>query len=314
MRGGAASSGGTLVWVSRDGEATHLEADHQPGQYASPRVSPDGSRVAVSLAEDPGGGGGLSDLWVFDLTRGTRSRITFEGNNRFFPVWTHDGTRLTWADGITSANRLVWAPADGSGPVSTLLEKAGPQFPTDWSPDGQVLAFYESHPETQRDLWVLPMSGNQTPELFLRTPFQERAATFSPDGRWLAYVSNKSGQDEVYVRPYPGPGEEHVISTRGGKEPVWSPDGHELFYRRADEMMVVAVDTAEMFHAGPPTVMFVGRYDLDNSAGGLGGVPNYDVAPDGQRFVMVKETTADPPQLIVVLNWHQELKARVPVP
>ena len=308
----------TLVWVDREGREEPLGDAWQPDQYFYPRFSPDGTRVAVAVSENVGNVGADTDLWVLDLARGSRSRITFGGNNRFFPVWSPDGSRLVFADGPGTPNLLLSAPADGSGQVETLLDREERQFPTSWVSEGNMMALYiDRAGETARDLAVLPMDGDGTPVPFLTTPFQERAGAFSPDGQWMAYVSDESGQDEVYVRPYPGPGQEHVISTNGGEEPVWSPDGRELFFRNQDEVLVVTVDTTESFRATPPERLFVGTYDLDNSGGGAGGIPNYDIAPNGQRFLMLRpevESEQDTRQINVVLNWFEELKARVPIP
>ena len=196
---------------------------------------------------------------MFDLDRGSRSPITSGGNNRFFPVWTPSGDSLTFAGGIANPNTIFLAPSDGSGGRVPLLELPGLQYPTSWSPDGQTLAYYEAHPETLRNLWTFTVGGD--PQPFLITPFQERAAAFSPDGRRLAFVSDKSGVDEIYVKPFPpGPGREVTISTGGGKEPVWSRDGSELFYRTADDLMVVTVDLGATFGAGTPRPLFADPY------------------------------------------------------
>jgi len=160
------------------------------------------------------------------------------------------------------------------------------------------------------------MDGDLTPELFLATAFQERGASFSPDGQWIAYVSNESGRDEVYVRPYPGPGGQVIISTGGGTEVVWGPDGSELFYRNGDQVMVVAVTTGLTFSAETPAPLFSAPYPLDTA--GAGGTPNYDISPDGDQFIFVEQNSSiggeGSAQIHIVLNWHQELTTRVPVP
>ena len=306
----------SLVWVDRDGREEPLGDTWQQDQYITPRFSPDGMRVAVAVAENADTNGNPADLWVLDLTRGSCSRITFGGNNRFFPVWSPDGTQLAFSDGTGGTNRLLVASADGSGQVETLLDRDERQFPTAWAPDGSALAIYTDRSETARDIAVLPVDGDQTPVPFVATPFQERAGTFSPDGRWLAYVSDEAGQNDVYVRPCPGPGQETTVSISGGVEPVWSADGSELFYRNRDQMLAVAVDAGESFRASVPELLFEGPYALDISGGG-GGVSNYDVAPDG-RFLMIKRVGQGgddaSPEITVVLNWFEELNTRVPVP
>jgi Tol biopolymer transport system component len=286
-----------------------------------PRFSPDGSRVAygVSNAADLAGD---SDEWVVDVARGARTRVTFSANNRFYPIWTRDGLRLTFADGSTGNNRVLSAPADGSGGARTLLDLGPRRFPTSWSPDGRVLALYGSKDEStnNRDLWMLRVDdGKPTQTPFVETPFEERGAIFSPSGKWVAYVSDKSGQNDVFARAFPGPGAEVTISVGGGQEPAWGPSGRELFYRHDGKLLVVRIDeTATALTVGPPVRVFDDPYVLD-LGGAAGGMANYDVSPDGKRFVMVEEQksasgrSGEPVRLHVVLNWLEEVKARVPI-
>jgi dipeptidyl aminopeptidase/acylaminoacyl peptidase len=199
----------------------------------------------------------------------------------------------------------VWTSADGTGEIEPLLKRER-AFPHSWSPDGQVLAYYELTPDG-RDIWMLPLNGDPSP--FLVTPANERSPAFSPDGRWIAYVSDESGRDEVYVQPYAGLGGEWTISTDGGREPVWSRDGKELFYRNGQQMMVVDVELEPTFGASEPRMLFVESYEMHF---GGSGSQFYDVARDGQHFVMVRaEQEAVPSQLHVVVNWFEELKGLV---
>lgn len=311
--GGAPMDGSdrVLMFVDRDGQTEPLTAI--PGGYAYPRLSPDGSQVGVVIADDVQVLGSNADLWVHEIERGTRTRLTSTGTNRYFPAWTPDGEAIAFGAQRTGSDGydLYHASAHGDGPAQPLLSREHGQFPTSWSPDGKTLAFYESHPDTLRDLWVWHVGDGTKPEPLLATPFQERAPTFSPDGRWLAYVSDASGRDEVYVLPVERPHTAVTVSTTGGTEPVWSDDGDELFYRNHDEMMAVTVKTTSIFEAGVPRVLFTGDYDVDLSGGGLGGVANFDVTSDGQRFVMVAgsvDTTHDGPvQLVLVHNWFRDL-------
>jgi Tol biopolymer transport system component len=184
------------------------------------------------------------------------------------------------------------------------------QSPSSWSPDGQALAFLQISPKTGFDIWVLRMSEHKA-QPFLQTSFTESAPTFSPDGRWLAYVSDESGRNEIYVRPYPGPGGKYQISTEGGTEPLWNPKGGELFYRQGDKMMAVEVTTQPNFSAAKARMLFEGQYlHLPTPQ----TFPDYDVSRDGQRFLMLK--AADQAQALtqinVVLNWTEELKRLVP--
>jgi Tol biopolymer transport system component len=220
---------------------------------------------------------------------------------------------------------LFWQRADGSGGRERLTTSENLNIPGSWSPDGHLLAFAEVNPATGYDIWILRMgepsaSSGQVPSTgsgqapkaqpFLQTPFNEGVPVFSPDGRWLVYVSDESGRFEIYVQPYPGPGGKWQISTEGGTEPVWNRNGRELFYRSGDKMMAVDISTQPSFAAGKPKVLFTGQY-LPTP----GTLSNYDVSPDGQRFLMIKpgeSTEAPPTQINVVLNWFEELKRRVP--
>ena len=283
----------TLVWVDRQGAVEPLALPLR--RYFDPRLSPDGQRLAVQI-------GSLinSDIWIHHIPRGTLTRLTFEGND-VDPLWTPDGERVAFSsDRAGGPTNLFWKPADGSGPVEQLTESERYQrYPSSCSPDGQVLAFSEFHPSTDWDIWVLPLQGERKPRPFLQTQFRKGEAVFSPDGHWLAYISDESGRNEVYVRPYPGPGGKRQISTEGGDEPVWAKNRRELFYRNGDKMMAVDIVTEPQFSAAKPRLLFEGRYG------------SYDIAPDGQRFLMESERE-EATQINVVLNWFEELKRLVP--
>jgi Tol biopolymer transport system component len=204
---------------------------------------------------------------------------------------------------------IFWQLADGSGGLEQLVTSDYTQAANSWSPDAQLLAFIEINPTTGYDIWVLRLSDRKA-QPFLRTPFNESAPQFSPDGHWLAYTSDESGHYEVYVQPYPGPGGKWQISTEGGTEPVWNHNGRELFYRNGNKMMAVDIATQPSFTAGKSRPLFEGPYVPTPVT-----FPNYDVSPDGQRFLMLKPTEqaqAPPTQIIVVQNWFEELKQKVP--
>ena len=177
------------------------------------------------------------------------------------------------------------------------------RLPGSFSPDGKILAFQEHSPDTGIDLWILPIEGDRQPVIWLKTKFNEWGPTLSHDGKWVAYTSDESGQYEVYVRPYPGPGERHQISTAGGEEVLWSHDGRSLYYRDGPRWFAVVVEMQPEFRVGATKTMFEGPF---LNVPGL----SYDVAPDGQHFVMIEENQKQPPttQLNVVLNWFLELK------
>jgi serine/threonine protein kinase/Tol biopolymer transport system component len=301
VSGGVKSAQSQLVWVNRNGTEQPLAAPAHP--YSMPRVSPDGRRVAVALQDQD------SQTWLYDFSRKTLTKFTFEGSVNISPVWTPDGKRLAFNSDKGGAANIFWQLADGSGGLERLTTSEYLQAPTSWSGDGQLLAFHEINPDTQRDIWVLRMSDRKS-QPFLRTPFDEAGPQFSRDGRWLAYISNESGRYEIYVQAYPGPGGKYQISTEGGTEPLWNPNGRELFYRSGDKMMAVDIATQPSFTAGAPRMLFERPYEPAPFP-----IANYDVSQDGQRFLMLKsveQSEAAPTQINVVLNWFEELKQKVP--
>jgi serine/threonine protein kinase len=290
---------GKLTWVDHQGVSKPFAAPAQA--YGQVSLSPDGQRLAVQVT------GATSDVWIYELARGTFTRLTVEGSN-YRPLWTLDSKRIVYYRIISPSQlQLVWQLADGSDSAEVLTTTRHTTTPGSWLPGGKLLAFQENSPETGFDLWTLPMEGDRKPIAWLKTKFNEWGPVFSPDGKWIAYISDESGQYEVYVRPYPGPGGKRQISTGGGEEVLWSRDGHSLYYREGAKFISVAVQTQPDFHADAPKVMFEGPY-LN-----VPGV-SYDVAPDGQHFVMIEENQKQAPttQLNLVLNWFEELKRRVP--
>jgi Tol biopolymer transport system component len=317
VSGDIQSAQNRLVWVSRTGAEQPLAAPMRTYQF--PRISPDGRRVALGIA------GQESQTWLYDFSRETLTRFTFGGSVNQNAVWTPDGKRIAFQSNREGPSNIFWQSADGSGGLEKLNTSEYIQSPISWSPDGQLLAFIEITPTTGYDIWVLRMGdpspgSGQVPSAgsgqvrkaqpFLRTPFLESAPRFSPDGRWLAYVSDESGHREIYVLPYPGPGGKWQISTEGGTEPVWNPKGRELFYRSGAKMMAVEITSQPSLSVGKPKVLFEGLYEPTPAT-----LPYYDVSPDGQRFLMLKpseQAQAAPTQINVVLNWFEELKRRVP--
>jgi serine/threonine-protein kinase len=287
-----------MVWVDRKGKEQAINAP--PRDYSrNPRLSPDGHRVAIPIA-------GV-EIWVYDLERQSLNRLTFEGSaGGEVPSWTPDGKYITFNSGFPL--NLYWQAADGTGKAERLSTSANIQAINSWTPDGQIAAFVEIDPITATDVWIF-RARDRKAEPFLKTPFNEGAPAFSPDGHWLAYSSDESGHTEIYVQPYPGPGGKWQVSTDGGTEPVWNHNSKEMFYRSGNKMMAVDVKLEPSFSAGIPKMLFEGPYVRTP-----GTFPNYDVSPDGQRFLMLKsaEQESAPTQIHVVLNWFDELKRRVP--
>ena len=294
---GVAENDKQIVFVDREGGQEPLAMEEGNYRYR-PRLSADGERLAVSYNPGPG----PSDIWIQELGLGTRTRLTTDGSN-IHPVWTPDGSRVTFASFKSGSFNLYWKLADGSSEAEPLLIREHGQFPLSWSPDGGFLAFVETNPDSGADIWILHRDGDPVSEPFLTTAFNEDSPAFSPDGRWLAYESDETGRYEVYVQPYP-PGRRWAISTNGGREPVWSPNRNELFYRDGDSMMVVAIETDPVFTSGVPRFLFQWRFQA--------GLPyHYDVTPDGKQFVMITGDQEPLVELNVVLNWFEELKAKV---
>ena len=298
----------SLVWVDRQGREEPLALPL--AAYAWPRLSPDGTRVAVHIVA-PGG----ADVWTSELARGTLTRVTTNPLRDSSPVWTPDGERVVFrSDREGGRTGLFSKRADGSGPVEDLMiTETGLVNPNpyDWSPDGAtvVFSYQTAEGETGTDVGVLT-TGEETWRPLLETGAFERHPAISPDGAWIAYTSDLTGQEEIYVERFPGLGDWQQISTGSGREPVWSRDGRELFYLSRNDalMMVVPIDTEPTLRAGTAEVLFDWSYQWSG-----GSSLNYDVRPDGQRFLVAKDDASEAASIVVVQNWFEELKRLVPV-
>jgi Tol biopolymer transport system component len=277
--------GRNLVLVNRDGNEQQLLQD-QP--FWLPRFSPDGTRIAF------GGTGGQGDIWMHDLVGGSTSKLTFDGQDNNDPVWHPAGTSLAFSRD-SDVKDLYVLSTEGGNPVPVVAQD-GLQWTTDWSPDGRHLVFTNVDAETEnQDIWVAPVGEDGNPRPFLATPHAEGAGRISPNGRWLAYSSDESGRYEVYVQSFPQPGNKRLISTGGGEDPIWGPTGQELFYWNPQGQLV-----AHQLTAGDDVT--VGRHDVlfDFPDYQFVGNAQYDIHPDGQRFVIVR--TATQGRLIVALD------------
>jgi serine/threonine-protein kinase len=289
----------SLVLVDRQGVERQLTAKLQFPR--APRFSPDGRRILLELQE-----GGNQDIWVYDIEQETMTRLTFEGNNRY-PIWTQDGREFVFSSSNrdrATGREFFRKPADGSGVAELLYEGEGEQWEMEWLPDGESMIIRQTMTGTSgRDIWLVPGQEGDSASSFLVTEFNERSIALSPDGRWLAYVSDESGQEEVYVRPVPGPGGKRQVSIDGGREPAWSPDGGELYYRGDTHLMAAAIQTAPAFSIGVRRELFEHSYvgNVDHS--------NYDVHPETGEYVMIKGSD-EPTELVVTLNWFEELVER----
>jgi Tol biopolymer transport system component len=266
-----------------------------PAAYSNVDVDPTGKRLAVF---EPDGGG---DIWIVDLERETNTRFTFDPGSDGTPVWSPDGAQIAFTSDRNGGVANIYAKASTLiGDERLLFESPNNKLVTDWSPDGRYLLYEETDPKTKNDIWALPLSGDRKPVRLLSTPANEFAAAFSPDGRWIAYASDESGSYHVYVQGFPEPRGKWQVSTgQLGAFPRWSRDGKELFYDGSGELMAVDVSGANSggeFRAGTPRQLFTALRGI--------GVHNFDVSPDGRRFMVVTEglETSSAP-IVVVLNW-----------
>ena len=301
-QGGLAYVGGgggvvtQLRWLDRSG--ADLGTVGEPGDYLNPVVSPDETKVAVERDRD---------VWILDVARGTEQRFTFDPAPDRLPIWSPDGSRIvfnSFRDG--RPGDLYEKAATGTGQAQLLLESDYNTGPIDWSTDGEFVSYNEPHPETSLDLWLLPMSGDRQPTSFLQTPFVEAVGMFSPDGRWMAYDSNESGEFQVYVQRVPPSGGKWQMSPTGGAFPRWRGDGRELYYvSLANDLMAVDVEgEGDTLDVGIPQRLF----QLASDPTFLQRNP-FDVTADGQRFLvnaLVEESLSTP--ITWVLNWPAELE------
>jgi eukaryotic-like serine/threonine-protein kinase len=301
-----------MVWVDREGREEPIKAP--PRGYFYPRVAPDGTRVALYTFDQE------YDIWLWDLARATLTRVTSDPGQDTFPVWTPDSRRLIFGSERSGARNLFEQVADGTGAIERLTESPNLQNPTTISPDGARLVFTETMPRTGDDVMMLPLSGERRAVALIQTPFAERNGEVSPDGRWIAYEANDSGQFEIYVRPFPNVIEGRwQVSSGGGTRPLWARNGQELFFLAlTGALMRVGVERGTSWAATAPVQLFEGLYTTGTLRARLGR--SYDVSPDGKRFLMSKpgaeagtDGTAALTSIVVVQNWQEELKRLAPM-
>ena len=297
---GSSSLGALLVWYDRSGK--QLEPLTTGAYFLQPQFSPDGKLVSY-YAQDPQSGNG--DIWMYDLTRKVPTRFTFDAAIDVAGVWTPDASRIFFASNRKGLFDLYAKPASGVGNEELLFEAPGDKFTNDVTPDGRFLLFSHYNPKSKTDLWILPLSGDAKPLLYLQSPFDEAGGQFSPNGRWVAYTSDESGRDEIYIAPFPNPTGKLQVSTGGGSRPRWRRDGKELFFLTADgRIMCVAVKEKDALpEIGLPQPLFQTR------SGNLLGA-RYAVTPDGQRFLVNTLPEGSSAPLTLVVNWLASLQKK----
>jgi serine/threonine-protein kinase len=296
--------------VDRRGKEEPISA--APYDYRAPRISPDGKKLALTIFKDQ-----KSDIWIWDLERETTTRLTLNEASRS-PLWTLDGRRIAFLSGDSNNAAVYWKAANGTGEDEKLGSAPDRGLePWSWSSDGKTLVVEAQLEGFQYDIGSLSMEGGHKWTSLLHGKYAEGQPKISPDGRWMAYVSAESGRMEVYVRPFPEVNKDKwQVSSNGGHGPRWSREGRELFYRNGDSVIAVAVQTEPTFKCGKPVPLFQGTYVGFH----LGTGTEWDISPDGKRFLMIKEVesaskpaAAEVPRKInIVLNWFEELKQRVP--
>jgi Tol biopolymer transport system component len=296
----------SLVWVDRQGKAETIAPFKAP--FIAPRLSPDGQRIAYSTV------GMERNAWIFDLNRGTATRLTSEGLAAWV-IWTPDGQRVVFGWHKTLVRNIYWQPVDGSSPMERLTQSEYNQSPGSWSPDGKTLAFVEENPEGGYDIHLLNVR-NRSVTPYLNSRFVKWYPDISPDGRWMAYASNESGRFEIYVQPFPAGGGKYQISDKGGVQPLWARNGKQLFYRsgaagtQLNQVWSVDVQTESGFSASKPKLVF------EQPGYGNGSpIRCWDISPDGERFLMVKLEERKPQpltELVLVQNWFEELRRLAP--
>jgi hypothetical protein len=286
-----------VVWVDRAGQVEPLI--ETPRAFLNLDLSPDGRVLAFYID------GGIGSVWLYEIERETLTRWTSEWDHGN-PLWAPNSREIAFGPVRPNAFHLYKQAVHGDGNAELLLTMEDYMAPTSWSPDGAVLLLEARGVETGMDVWMLSLSDDRKPEPLLNERANEGEAAFSPNGKWIAYQSDETGRFEIYVRRFPSGGDKKQASTGGGDYPRWNPNGKELFYASGDEMMTVPVETDSELILGRPTMLFEKRRNPD--------LPNYAVTPDGQRFIFIDDSVAEPAptHLVLVQNFGEELKRLAP--
>jgi serine/threonine-protein kinase len=302
LAGGRIRRAARLVWIDRAGKPELVPVPEH--KYENVVISPDGMRAIVQINE------GITALWTYDFGRDTLTPIGNSAGSSQAPLWTTDGARVIFRGTRKGTRNLYWRSADGSGDEERLTSKSDViQTPTSVSADGRWLMFNEGGPNQpgSTGVWVMRLDGDRAPRPFFPEPAGESDGQISPDGRWVAYQVPVSSRLEIYVAPFPGPGARHQVSTAGGTEPLWSRDGHELYFQSGAQLMAVTVAPGAAFSASTPRLVHEGRFFKT-----INGNTSWSITADGKRFLRIQNVDPERAitQLELVLNWFSELKQR----
>jgi serine/threonine-protein kinase len=302
-----------ISWLDASGRSEPLRTT--PTNWSNPEFAPNGRQLAMDISD-----GTQADVWIYEWERDTLSRLTFDAADDLRPIWSPDGRRIAYASrrGGKTVLNLYWQRADGTGEVQRLTDSPNDQMTASFHPSGRFIAYDEVSPSTGRDIWILPLDGDDAagwtpgkPTVFLQTPQLEGSPMFSPDGRWIAYISNETGRNEIYVRPFPGPGGKWQISTAPADDPTWSPTGGQLFFASTSDLRVMVSPftvVGDSFRAEKPRVWSDGQFL------GRPRPPSRDWAihPDGRRFAIASQNApqaqAKVNQMVFVFNFFDELR------
>jgi Tol biopolymer transport system component len=291
-----------LTWFDRTGKTIGVAGEPDANDLVSPALSPDGRRIAVTRIVQ-----GNQDVWVIDALRGGATRLTFDPAFDAFAAWSPDGKRIAFESNRRGIYDLFTKSSTGTGDEELLLASPSPKLPSDWSLDGQFVLYQHGDPKNGWDLAAMPMMGERKPIVVVSAPFEERGGQFSPDGKWVAYQSNESGRFEIYVQPFPGPGDKWRVSIAGGTDTRWRADGQELFFLAPDGKLMAASVRASgtTFDAGPPAALFQTRMVVGGNAN---LAPQYAVSRDGRFLFNVPDETAPPQPITVIVNWNPGIR------
>jgi eukaryotic-like serine/threonine-protein kinase len=279
-----------LAWLDRSGKASPIGDARR--RFEDPRISPDGRLVALTIRDEND-----ADIWTYDLTRGTFSRITSSPTTQFRPIWSPDSRRLYFVFEEPVFHIYSHAVDGAAAEPTRVLDGPYDMIPNGVSPDGELLLYHRNDPKTRGGIWALPLKGGSAPRVVIDTPADELTGLVSPDGRWLAYRSNETGRHEIYVQAFPGGGNRIQVSLNGGEDPEWSRDSRSLFFRQGEKMMFVPFEGSTF---GRPSLLFTAP------------LVGYDVAADGRLLAVLRDSTVPQAPVNVVVNWFDELKRLVP--